>query len=112
MDTTRVGLIGCGRVAGLRHLPALAKLPEARVVAVADEHAGRLAETGDRFGVERRYAGHSELLADPEIDAVAVLVPASRHAEVATAALEAGKHVLLEKPVSLDMDEDDRLVEV
>lgn len=38
METTRIGLIGCGRVAGLRHLPALAGLPEANVIAVADEH--------------------------------------------------------------------------
>jgi predicted dehydrogenase len=112
VEATPVGLIGCGRVAGLRHLPALAQLPDARVVAVADEHPGRLAETAERFGVERRYAGHAELLADPEIEAVAVLVPASRHAEVATAALEAGKHVLLEKPVSLDLDEADELVEL
>jgi len=110
-DATRIGLIGCGRVAGLRHLPALAGLPEAKVIAVADEHAGRLGEVAARFGIERRYGGHSELLGDPDIEAVAVLVPAARHAEVAADALDAGKHVLLEKPVTLDLADADTLVE-
>jgi myo-inositol 2-dehydrogenase / D-chiro-inositol 1-dehydrogenase len=104
-------VIGCGRIAGLRHLPALAALPNARVVAVADVHAERLAGIADRFGIERRYGSHEELLADAEIEAVAVLVPAALHAEVAIAALDAAKHVLVEKPLALDLSDADRLVE-
>jgi myo-inositol 2-dehydrogenase / D-chiro-inositol 1-dehydrogenase len=104
-------VIGCGRIAGLRHLPALAGLPEARVVAVADVHAERLQKLADEHGIERRYASHEELLADSEIEAVAVLVPAALHAEVAIAALDAGKHVLLEKPLALDLGDADRLLE-
>jgi predicted dehydrogenase len=111
VQTTRIGVIGCGRIAGLRHLPALARLPEAQVVAVADEDSSRLRAAAERFGVGRRYDSHAELLADSNVDAVAVLVPATRHAEVALDALAAGKHVLLEKPVSLDIGDADRLVD-
>jgi predicted dehydrogenase len=104
-------VIGCGRVASLRHLPALASLPEARVVAVADVHAERLRSTADEHRIERRYPSHERLLADPDVDAVAVLVPAALHAEVTLAALDAGKHVFLEKPLALDLAEADRIVE-
>lgn len=104
-------MVGCGRIAGLRHLPALAAVPEARVVAVADVHAGRLRSVADEHRIERRYAGHEQLLADPDVDAVAVLVPAALHAEVALAALDAGKHVFLEKPLALDLIDADRIVE-
>jgi predicted dehydrogenase len=108
---TRIGLIGCGRIAGLRHVPALAGVPEAQVVAVADVDAERRAEIAGRLGVERTYASHEELLADAEVEAVAVLVPAALHTEVALAALDAGKHVLLEKPLALDLNDADRLLE-
>jgi myo-inositol 2-dehydrogenase / D-chiro-inositol 1-dehydrogenase len=108
---TRIGVIGCGRIAGLRHLPALSRQPDARVVAVADVHAERLARLADEFGIERRYSAHEHLLADPEVDAVAVLVPAAMHADVAIAALEAGKHVFVEKPLALGLGDADRLVE-
>ena len=97
-----VGLVGCGRVTRLRHLPALQRVEQARVVALADVDPARVADVAGRFGVERRYQGHEELVADPNVEAVAVCVPASLHAEVAVAALGAGQHVLIEKPLALD----------
>jgi myo-inositol 2-dehydrogenase/D-chiro-inositol 1-dehydrogenase len=104
-----VGVIGCGQVAEGRHLPALRNLADVRVRAVADVDRARVQRMGDQFGIERRYEGAAALLADPEIDAVAVCVPASLHVEVALAALDAGKHVLIEKPLALSLDDAERL---
>jgi predicted dehydrogenase len=104
-----VGIVGCGRVTGLRHLPALARIPDAQAVALADVDEARAAELARRHGVEARYGSHGELLADPRIEAVAVCVPASRHAEIAIPALEAGKHVLIEKPLALSVDDAERI---
>lgn len=107
----RVGLIGCGRVAQERHLPALASLSSAQVVAVADIDANRLAMVADRFQVVRRATDFRTLIDDPDIDALAVCVPAQRHVVVALAALDAGKHLLIEKPLALDLEECDLLIE-
>ena len=105
----RVGIVGCGRVTALRHLPALHALREARAVALADVEPRRLQELARKHGIERGYGSHEELIADDEVDAVAVCVPASLHAGVAVAALEAGKHVLIEKPMTLSVDEAQRV---
>jgi predicted dehydrogenase len=104
-----VGVVGCGSVATVAHLPALRALG-VPVAAVADTDAERAARAARSHGVERRYATSGELLADPAVDVVAVCVPPEHHVEVALAALAAGKHVLLEKPVALDLDDAQRLV--
>ena len=106
-----IGLIGCGHIAQLRHVPALRRLRGARVVAVADTDPGALSAVGDALGVERRHALAASLLAEPEVDAVGVVVPAKAHAAVVLAALDAGKHVLVEKPLAHDLGECDRMVE-
>jgi predicted dehydrogenase len=109
-EPTGVGLIGCGHVAEVRHLPALSSLDDARVVAVADLDPDRAQRLGERFAVPRRYQDTGELLADPEVEVVGVLVPATDHTEVAIAALEAGKHVLVEKPLATSLDDGDRMI--
>jgi predicted dehydrogenase len=106
-----VGIVGCGRVTGLRHLPALARIPEAQVVAFADVDRERAEALAGQHGVAARYGGHEELLEDERVEAVAVCVPASRHAEVASAALAAGKHVLIEKPLALSLADAERIRE-
>jgi predicted dehydrogenase len=105
----RIGIVGCGRVTGLRHLPAVQRLEEVEVVALADLDGDRLRAAGERFGVGRRYPDHESLVGDAEIDVVAVCVPAVQHAEVAAAALEGGKHLLLEKPVALSLADGERI---
>ena len=106
----KVGIIGCGRVTETRHLPALRRLPQASVVALADVDRDRLRLVADRFRIERRHVDYTALLDDPAVQAVAVCVPAQHHVEVALAALEAGKHLLIEKPLALSLDESDRLI--
>jgi myo-inositol 2-dehydrogenase/D-chiro-inositol 1-dehydrogenase len=107
----KLGLIGCGNVAESRHLPALQSLQDAEVVAAADINPDRLKQVTDRFHIERRYPDFRALLDDPAIEAVAVCVPAQFHVEVALAALDAGKHLFIEKPLALSLDESDRLIE-
>jgi myo-inositol 2-dehydrogenase / D-chiro-inositol 1-dehydrogenase len=107
----RIGLIGCGRAAERGHMPALRRLPDVRVVALADTDQTRLDGLADEYGVESRYGDHRELLADPAVQAVGVCVPAGLHVDVALASLEAGKHALVEKPLALSLAECDRLIE-
>jgi UDP-N-acetylglucosamine 3-dehydrogenase len=106
---TSVGVVGCGRIAGLRHLPVLARLPDVRVAGVADPDAERRDAVADRFGIAHRYGTVAELLDGEALDAVLVCAPPDRHAEVVAAVLGRGKHVLLEKPLCLSLDDADAI---
>ena len=106
-----IGLVGCGRVSQQRHLPALQRLPDVRVVAVADIDRLRLAQVADQFGITQRYTEYQQLVNDPAVEAVAVCVPAHSHVDIALAALDAGKHLFVEKPMALSLDDCDRLMQ-
>ena len=97
----RIGIIGCGAI-GSVHADAYAKVPNAELVALCDILPDRLKEKAERHNVAKTYATHQELLADPEIDAVSICVPNKSHAPIAIDALRAGKHVMLEKPMTLN----------
>jgi len=97
----RVGLIGLGEVAQLMHLPLLADDPRFSVDAIMDVSPSLLAFVGKRYGVARRYESAQALLADPTIDAVFILTPDHLHAVLLAQAMDAGKHVFIEKPVCL-----------
>jgi predicted dehydrogenase len=107
----KLGIVGCGRVTDTLHLPALQGLPQAEVVAVSDIDSDRLKSVADHFQVKNRFTDYRSLLDDGLIEAVAVCVPAQLHIEVALAALEAGKHVFIEKPLALSLGDCDRLIE-
>jgi myo-inositol 2-dehydrogenase/D-chiro-inositol 1-dehydrogenase len=85
-------------------------LPEAEVIAVADSNPDRLRQMADRFHITQRCTDFRALLADPDIEAVAVCVPAQFHVEVALAALDAGKHLFIEKPLALSLADSERLI--
>jgi len=105
-----IGLIGCGYAAEI-HLAALCSLARARVVAVADIDASARCRLAERGGGLQAFADYRDLLNRPEIDVVAILTPPYLHLEMATAALDVGKHVLLEKPITCDLEEADQLLE-
>jgi predicted dehydrogenase len=111
MRRLSVGVIGCGRAACDLHLPTIGRSSEAEVVAVADPDPAALDRVGERFGVTRRSGDYRELLADESIEAICVAAPTDLHAEVTLSALDAGKHVLVEKPLALSIDDCDALVE-
>ncbi|MFF1506885.1 Gfo/Idh/MocA family protein [Streptomyces sp. NPDC058326] len=96
----RVGVLGCADIARRRVLPALAALPETRLTAVASRSADKARELASAFGATP-VTGYSALLAREDVDAVYVPVPAALHATWVSAALDAGKHVLAEKPLTI-----------
>ena len=98
---TRFGVIGAGAIAHIA-CRELARVPEAEIVAVADPHPGRARDFADQFRVERTFGDAAALLALDEVDAVYIAVPNRWHAPLARAALEAGKHTLLDKPFALN----------
>jgi myo-inositol 2-dehydrogenase / D-chiro-inositol 1-dehydrogenase len=100
-----VGVIGCGAIARLAHLPVLASLGDARVVAVADADPGRLAAARAQAPGAQGFASPEELLARSDAAAVVIAVPTSHHAACATAAFASGRHVYLEKPLATSVAE-------
>jgi myo-inositol 2-dehydrogenase/D-chiro-inositol 1-dehydrogenase len=107
----RLGIVGCGWATANLHLPALRRIPHYDVVALADMDVERAEVLGSRLGVRYRLADALELIEHPEVDAVAVCVPPGDHAGLAIAAIKAGKHVFIEKPLALTIDQADRLVD-
>ncbi|CAM3492059.1 Gfo/Idh/MocA family protein [Occultella aeris] len=108
-QTVRVGIIGLGRSGWNIHAHALSGLPDLyRVVAVADPVAERLDEGRRRFGAGG-YEQAEALIADPDVDLVVVSTPTNTHLPLGLAAVRAGKHLLLEKPMVRDVAELDEL---
>ena len=103
MEKVKIGVIGCGTI-GSVHTNAYAKVENAEVVALCDILPDRLAEKAKLHNVAKTYTDYNQLLADPEIEAVSVCVPNNMHAPIAIATLNAGKHVMLEKPMTLNPD--------
>jgi predicted dehydrogenase len=101
------GVIGLGEI-GQHHLEGLRRSPDATVNAIADPRR-ELAETAGSGGA-RIYTDYRELLEDDEVAAVSVCVPHHLHLEITLAAIEAGKHVLVEKPLALSVDECDEII--
>jgi predicted dehydrogenase len=108
MSKVRVGFIGAGRIADL-HARAYANNPTGTLFAVADTSPGRAATRAGEWGADRSYADYREMVADPDVDAVEILLPHFLHREVAVAALEAGKHVSLQKPMGVNLGEADAI---
>lgn len=105
----RVGFVGSGAVTQHYHLPALKAMADVQVVATADVDEARAAAAARLFRVPRHYADVRDLLRDADVEAVAVCVPPQWHAEIGLAALDAGRHLFVEKPVTLTLEECDRL---
>ena len=104
------GLIGCGDIARKRVAPALRELPDCELVAVSRARGEQAEACAREFGARRWYARWQDLLADEEIDAVYVATPVHLHATQTVAAAAAGKHVLCEKPLALNVGECDRMI--
>ncbi len=116
MARLRVGVIGCGSIAQIMHLPYLRQLSDRyEIAALCDLSPGLVESLGDYYNVSRRYTDYQHMLADdpsvagPALDAVLVLTAGS-HAPPALAALRAGKHVLVEKPMCFTLREADEMI--
>ena len=108
MGTLRAGVVGVGHL-GQHHARLYAALPASTLVGVTDQDVVRARVIADRHGA-KTFGSLSDLL--PHIDLVSVAVPTSAHYAVAKACLEAGKHVLVEKPIAVLPAEARDLVEL
>ncbi|PLS14796.1 gfo/Idh/MocA family oxidoreductase [Bacillus sp. M6-12] len=109
MEKIRVGVIGCGSIAQHRHLPEYAANQAVELVAVCDNVAERAEKVAEEFGV-KAFTGYEELLESGLADAVSVCTPNYLHAPISIAALNAGLHVLCEKPMATSAGEAEAMI--
>jgi predicted dehydrogenase len=109
-EPVRVAVIGCGLVAQRSHLPAYQASDEADLVAVSSGRSETARTAAEQFGARKVHATWQEAVADPEVEAVDICTPNALHAPIAIAAARAGKHVLVEKPMALSLDEADAMI--
>ena len=109
----RLGVIGCGGIANGKHMPAEKRNPRAKMVAFCDIIPERAEKAKKEFGDENSavYTDYKELLKDPTIDAVLVLTHNAEHCHITVDALNAGKHVLCEKPMATSYEEAQKMIE-
>ncbi|MGE7823425.1 Gfo/Idh/MocA family protein [Paenibacillus sp. NPDC093718] len=104
MKSINVGVIGTGSISAM-HLQSYQKHANANLLAVCDLNEERAQRAAEKYGATKVYTDYNELLADPEIDAVSICTWNNTHAEISIAALYAGKHVLVEKPLCRTVEE-------
>lgn len=115
MTPLTIGIIGCGRIAAEKHLPTLLALPDlCRVTALCSPHKEKAFALAEQYRLDEVtvYAEAEALLRNPSIDVVYILTPNAQHAPLAMAAVKAGKHVLVEKPMAVCVQEAQALAEV
>ena len=109
MPNLRVGIIGLGGIAR-PHCEAITNLDGVEIVAVADLHEEKRREYMDKYDIPRGYVTHTELLKDDDVDAVAVVLGHQLHHRLTVDACNAGKHVLVEKPMAISLDQCDDMI--
>lgn len=111
-DKQRIGLIGAGWWSTDYHLPGLLSHPHAACAAICDRDPARLKAAAQAYNIAVTYTDHREMLAKEELDGAIVVTPHKTHAEIARDVLEAGLHLLLEKPMTLYARDARELVEL
>lgn len=96
------GIIGCGKIFD-RHAESIIKIPEAKLFAVSDINGDRLKEVEKQYSIPCTYKNYIDLLSNKEIDVVVICAPSGLHSLISLSALKAGKHVLCEKPMALNV---------
>lgn len=110
MKKLKIGMVGAGNIANI-HLASYQTLDNVEIAAICDINAERLKETADLFGIEKRYATEAEMLANEQLDAADVCVWNCNHAKCTIDALDAGLHVLCEKPMAYSVKEAEEMLE-
>jgi len=108
----KIGIIGCGMVANIGHLPSYQQSPDAQIWAVADPLDAHLKKVQKLYDIEKVYRNPTDLIDDPDIDAISICSPHWAHAQQAIRAAKNGKHILCEKPIGLTLEEVDELIRV
>ena len=105
MKKVRWGVLGVAKIAVTRIIPAMQAGECSEIVGIASRDKARAEASARDLGIPRSYGSYAEMLADPEIDAVYNPLPNHLHLPWSTRAAEAGKHVLCEKPIGLNLKE-------
>jgi predicted dehydrogenase len=104
----KIGIIGAG-FWGIKHAIAIASTPDVKLVAASRTNQSALQEFTDRFG-GAGYPDYRDLLADQDVEAIIIATPHDRHTSIVADAAQAGKHILLEKPMAPNLDECDQIL--
>ncbi|MGH7501399.1 MAG: Gfo/Idh/MocA family protein [Longimicrobiales bacterium] len=110
-EALRIGILGLGSIAQVVHLPILAQLDGVKVLAACDADRTKTRTLAARFGIPRTHEKDADVLMADDLDAVVICTPNHLHAEQAIAALESGKHVLVEKPIALTAADAERVID-
>lgn len=110
--TVNWGIIGCGDVTEVKSGPAFQKAPNSKLIAVMRRDAAKAEDYAKRHGVPKWYSDAEKLINDPDINAIYVATPPSSHADYAIRAMNAGKPTYVEKPMAMDIDECQKMVQV
>jgi len=108
--TIRLGVIGAGKIVRVRHLPEAKQNPNTEIIAVCDAVESRAQEMAEEYQC-KSFTDYKVMLKDPEIDAVVVAATNATHAVMTIDALNAGKHVLCEKPMSITLDDARKMID-
>ena len=109
MNKVRIGVIGCG-LWGVCHIEAYRGLPHAELVAVADSAPGRAEQVARTFNIPHWFNSYEDLCELRDLDAVSIVTPESEHLKPVEAAAKAGKHILVEKPISRSVSEAEEMI--
>ncbi len=112
MDRLRYAIIGCGGIAHMFHLPEMTQIPQTEFILACDLRQNRARLTAEKFGAREWTTDYKKVLERDDVDAVIVATYHPTHAPIACEVLEAGKHVLVQKPMATHLEDADRLVEV
>lgn len=103
----RIGVVGTGGIACNVHIPEILNCPEGKLVAICDIDEAKLKAAGEKFNIPEnmRFTDYNDLIACPEVDAVEICTPNHLHVPIALAAVKAGKHIEVEKPLTTECNE-------
>lgn len=110
MGNTKIAIIGLGSVAQMVHLPNLMKIKNTDVTGVAEINKNRLSTVADKFKIEKRFTDYKKLLDESDSDAVIISTPTHLHKQIAIDCLNAGKDVLVEKPLARNSKEGSEII--
>ena len=110
-ESLRVGIVGCGEIASL-HLSSISKIPDAKLTAVCDKNETLAKRMSDRAKINRYYTDISKMLGEERLDVIHITTPPQTHFALTAQSIEADCHVLVEKPMALNLDETDKLIEL
>ena len=105
MDKLKMAIIGSGQIARVTHIPNYQSMENVELVGICDTNPDAAKAVAEQFGIARYFGNHLEMLSELRPDAVTICVPNKFHCQITLDALEAGCHVLCEKPPAITVQE-------